>query len=65
MTVFLSGWITALFDPSKGDSIGWVSVIAGVIIVLSLILWNRSIEVAARAAYGTYKEDEVDVEVAA
>jgi tetrahydromethanopterin S-methyltransferase subunit E len=65
MTVFLSGWVTAVFDPSRGDAIGWVSVLAGVIIVLILILWNRNIEVAARAAYGTYKEDEAEAEVAA
>jgi tetrahydromethanopterin S-methyltransferase subunit E len=61
MTVFLSGWVTAVFDPSRGDAIGWVSVLAGVIIVLILILWNRNMEVAARAAYGTYKEDEAEV----
>ncbi|TQD23954.1 tetrahydromethanopterin S-methyltransferase subunit E [Methanolobus vulcani] len=65
MTVFLSGWVTAVFDASRGDAIGWVSVLAGVIIVLILILWNRNIEVAARAAYGTYKEDEAEAEVAA
>jgi tetrahydromethanopterin S-methyltransferase subunit E len=65
MTVFLSGWVTAVFDPSRGDAIGWVSVLAGVIIVLILILWNRNMEVAARAAYGTYKEDEAEAEVAA
>jgi len=59
MVVFLSGWVTTVFDPAKGIAIGWLSVIAGVIIVLILILWNRKIEVAARAAYGPYKEDEV------
>jgi tetrahydromethanopterin S-methyltransferase subunit E len=59
MVVFLSGWVTTVFDPARGDAIGWLSVIAGAIIVLILILWNRNIEVAARAAYGPYKEDEV------
>jgi tetrahydromethanopterin S-methyltransferase subunit E len=54
-----------VFDATKGDAIGWVSVLAGVIIVLILILWNRNMEVAARAAYGTYKEDEAEAEVAA
>ncbi|KXS44685.1 tetrahydromethanopterin S-methyltransferase subunit E [Methanolobus zinderi] len=64
MTVFLSGWTTVLFDETRGDAFGWASVIAGAIIVLILILWNRNIEVAARKAYGPYKEDE-EAEVAA
>ncbi|MBN2110110.1 MAG: tetrahydromethanopterin S-methyltransferase subunit E [Methanosarcinaceae archaeon] len=64
MTVFLSGWITVVFDTTKGDALGWASVIAGAIIVLVLIIWNRNIEVAARNAYGPYKEDE-KAEVAA
>lgn len=59
MVVFLSGWVTTVFDPARGDAIGWLSIIAGAMIVLILILWNRKIEVAARAAYGPYKEDEV------
>ncbi|WP_406659934.1 tetrahydromethanopterin S-methyltransferase subunit E [Methanolobus sp. ZRKC3] len=64
MTVFLSGWVTTVFDATKGDAVGWASVIAGSIIVLILIIWNRNIEVAARNAFGTYKEDQ-DAEVAA
>lgn len=64
MTVFLSGWVTTVFDATKGDAIGWASVIAGIIIVLILVIWNRNIEVAARNAFGTYKEDQ-DAEVAA
>ncbi len=64
MTVFLSGWITVLFDASKGDAIGWISVIAGTLIVLILTIWNRNIEVAARKAFGPYKKDE-EAEVAA
>ncbi|MDW7731017.1 MAG: tetrahydromethanopterin S-methyltransferase subunit E [Methanolobus sp.] len=64
MTVFLSGWITVVFDATMGDALGWASVIAGVIIVLVLVIWNRNIEVAARNAYGPYKKDE-EAEVAA
>ena len=64
MTVFLSGWITTVFDASKSPALGWESVIAGVIIVLILIIWNRKIEVKARNAFGTYKEDQ-DAEVTA
>lgn len=59
MTVFLSGWVTTVFDPAKGLTTGWLSIVAGVILVLITIIWNRKIEVAARAAYGPYKEDEV------
>lgn len=61
MVVFLGSWITAVFDPSKGDIVGWYSVAAGAIIVLILILWNRQIEVSARNMFGTYKEDEAEV----
>ncbi|TGC10956.1 tetrahydromethanopterin S-methyltransferase subunit E [Methanolobus halotolerans] len=64
MTVFLSGWITVVFDASQSDALGWASIIAGAIIVLLLIIWNRNIEVAARNAYGPYKQDE-EAEVAA
>ncbi len=64
MVVFLSGWITTVFDASKSAAMGWESVLAGVIIVIILAIWNRKIEVAARNAYGTYKEDQ-DAEVAA
>ncbi|MBP2030757.1 tetrahydromethanopterin S-methyltransferase subunit E [Methanohalophilus levihalophilus] len=60
MTVFLSGWITTVFDPSKGITAGWLSVIAGAVIVLALVIWNWRIEVSARNAYGPYKEDEVE-----
>lgn len=58
MTVFLSGWITVVFDPAMSLTMGWLSVVAGAVIVLLLIIWNRRIEVAAREAYGPYKEDE-------
>jgi len=58
MTVFLSGWVTAVFDPAISITMGWLSVIAGAILVLLMIIWNRRIEVAAREAYGPYKEDE-------
>ncbi|WP_135609766.1 tetrahydromethanopterin S-methyltransferase subunit E [Methanococcoides sp. AM1] len=58
MTVFLSGWVTAVFDPAISITMGWLSVVAGAVIVLLMIIWNRRIEVAAREAYGPYKEDE-------
>ncbi len=64
MVVFLSGWITVVFDPSISETLGWEAIIAGVVIVLLLALWNRKIEVAARNAYGPYKKDE-EAEVAA
>ena len=58
MTVFLSGWVTTVFDPAVSVTMGWLSVVAGAIIVLILIIWNRKIEVSARKAFGPYKEDE-------
>ena len=60
MTVFLGSWITTIFDPAKGLSMGWLSVVAGVIIVLILIIWNWKIEVQARKAFGPYKEDKAE-----
>ncbi|AEH61552.1 tetrahydromethanopterin S-methyltransferase, subunit E [Methanosalsum zhilinae DSM 4017] len=61
MTVFLSGWITLVFDPSISLTIGWLSVIAGLIIVLILIIFNRKLEVSARNTYGPYKADKEEV----
>ncbi len=58
MVVFLSGWITTVFDPSLSDSLGWESIIAGTIIVVLIIIWNRKIEWDARKAFGPYKKDE-------
>jgi tetrahydromethanopterin S-methyltransferase subunit E len=58
MTVFLSGWVTAVFNPALSLTMGWLSVTAGVILVLLMIIWNRKIEVAARKAFGPYKEEE-------
>jgi tetrahydromethanopterin S-methyltransferase subunit E len=58
MTVFLSGWVTAVFNPALSLTMGWLSVAAGAILVLLMIIWNRKIEVAARKAFGPYKEEE-------
>lgn len=58
MVVFLSGWITTVFDPSLSDSLGWESIIAGSIIVALIVIWNRKIELDARKAFGPYKKDE-------
>ncbi len=58
MTVFLSSWITVVFDPSKSLTAGWESVLAGALMVFIMIIYNRKIEVKARNAYGPYKEDK-------
>lgn len=58
MTVFLSGWLTAAFDPSRGIGIAWASVIAGAIMILIFIIYNRKMELHAREAFGPYKEDK-------
>lgn len=65
MTVFLGSWITTVFNPAEGLSKGWLSVVAGVIIVLILIIWNWKIEVRARNAFGPYKEDKSEEEASA
>ncbi|MDG6242862.1 MAG: tetrahydromethanopterin S-methyltransferase subunit E [Methanolobus sp.] len=61
MVVFLTGWITVVFDPSISETMGWEAIIAGAVIVLLLAIWNRKIEVDARKAYGPYKKDEEEV----
>ncbi|WP_094226806.1 tetrahydromethanopterin S-methyltransferase subunit E [Methanolobus psychrotolerans] len=61
MVVFLSGWITVVFDPSISEVMGWESIIAGVAMVLLMVMWNRKIEVDARNAFGPYKSDEEEV----
>jgi tetrahydromethanopterin S-methyltransferase subunit E len=58
MTVFLSGWLTAAFDPSKGIGIAWASVISGALMILILIIYNRKMELHARKSFGPYKEDK-------
>jgi tetrahydromethanopterin S-methyltransferase subunit E len=60
MTVFLGSWVTTVFDPAVSLSRGWLSVVAGVIIVFILIIWNWKIEVQARNAFGPYKEDKTE-----
>ncbi|HII00536.1 TPA: tetrahydromethanopterin S-methyltransferase subunit E [Methanosarcinaceae archaeon] len=65
MTVFLGSWITTVFDPAVSIAQGWLSAVAGIIIVFILIIWNRKIEVAARNNYGPYKEDKPEEEAAA
>ncbi|MBC7084833.1 MAG: tetrahydromethanopterin S-methyltransferase subunit E [Methanomethylovorans sp.] len=58
MTVFLSTWITVVFDPARSVASGWESFIAGAIMVIIMIIYNRKIEVKARKAFGPYKEDK-------
>ena len=60
MTVFLGSWVTTIFDPAVSITRGWLSVVAGVVIVLILIIWNWKIEVKARKAFGPYKEDKTE-----
>ena len=63
MTVFLGSWVTTIFDPAKGTGMGWLSVIAGVIIVVIFTIWNWDIEARARKAFGPYKTDKSEEEV--
>jgi tetrahydromethanopterin S-methyltransferase subunit E len=63
MTVFLGSWITTIFDPAKGLTMGWLSVVTGVIIVVIITIWNWDIEQKARKAFGPYKTDKSEEEV--
>lgn len=58
MTVFLSTWLTTVFDVTKGTVAVWQSIIAGVVMVAILTIYNRKMEVDARKMFGPYKNVE-------
>ena len=55
MTVFLDNWRSTAFQ-------GWTAVVAGTIIVILIIIYNRYLELYARKNYGPYPEYSGDVE---
>jgi len=55
MTVFLDNWRSTAFS-------GWTAVVAGLVIVILLIIYNRQIETYARKKYGAYPEYTGDIE---
>ena len=56
LTVFLSGWITIIFNPGLSITHGWLSVVLGIIVVLIMTFWNRFIEISVRRRYGPFKD---------
>ncbi|MEA1944546.1 MAG: tetrahydromethanopterin S-methyltransferase subunit E [Euryarchaeota archaeon] len=55
MVVFLDNWRSTAFS-------GWTAVVAGLVIVLALIIYNRQIENYARKKYGPYPEYAGEIE---
>ncbi len=55
MTVFLDNWRSTVFS-------GWNAVVAGTMIVILIIIYNRYLELYARKKYGPYPEYSGDIE---
>jgi len=55
MVVFLDNWRSTAFN-------GWTAVVAGVVLVLVLVLYNRKLETYARKKYGPFPEYAGDIE---
>ncbi|MBZ3936111.1 tetrahydromethanopterin S-methyltransferase subunit E [Methanimicrococcus blatticola] len=56
--LFMTSWITVLFNPEWGNAVGWIGLIAGVLFILATILINRFLEKSARRNFGPYREEE-------
>lgn len=56
--LFITSWITLLFNPAWGDLIGWFGIIAGVLFIIATVFMNRYLEKSARSKFGPYREEE-------
>ena len=56
--LFLTSWITVLFNPELGNLVGWFGIIAGILFIAVMAVLNRKIEKAARRKFDPYKEEE-------
>ncbi len=54
LTVFLSGWITTVFDYT------WTAIWVGIVIAVVFVVLNRLLEVYARSTFGPYKEENAN-----
>ncbi|MDV0445791.1 hypothetical protein MmiAt1_13870 [Methanimicrococcus sp. At1] len=56
--LFMTSWITVLFNPEWGGAVGWIGLVSGIVFILGTILLNRYLENAARRKFGPYREEE-------
>ncbi|MCL2549895.1 MAG: tetrahydromethanopterin S-methyltransferase subunit E [Methanimicrococcus sp.] len=56
--LFITSWLTILFNPEWGSIVGWVGTCAGILFILLTILANRILEKSARRKFGPYREEE-------
>lgn len=56
--LFMTSWITVLFNPEWGNAVGWFGLIAGVLFIAATAVINRYLEKAARRNFGPYREEE-------
>jgi tetrahydromethanopterin S-methyltransferase subunit E len=62
--VFLSSWPSTLIQPRTIEDF-WLTIIIGFVIVVLLAIVHRLIEINIKNAYGPYKEEKNEKEVAA
>ncbi|MDR2944833.1 MAG: tetrahydromethanopterin S-methyltransferase subunit E [Methanosarcinales archaeon] len=56
--LFMTSWITVLFNPAWGGAVGWCGLIAGVLFIAATAAANRYLEKSARRNFGPYRKDE-------
>jgi tetrahydromethanopterin S-methyltransferase subunit E len=56
--LFMTSWITVLFNPVWGKAVGWLGLIAGILFVAATAVINRYLEKSARRNFGPYREEE-------
>ncbi|WNY23946.1 hypothetical protein MmiHf6_12700 [Methanimicrococcus hongohii] len=56
--LFMTSWITVLFNPEWGSIVGWFGIAAGILFIAAMIILNRYLEKSARRSFGPYREEE-------
>jgi len=56
--LFITSWLTLLFNPEWGKIVGWAGIVAGILFILLTIVVNRLLEKSARRKFGPYREEE-------
>lgn len=57
-TVFLTTWITSVFNPKDGTIYGVLAIILGILFIICLFVLNRILEIYAHHRFGPYRETE-------
>lgn len=56
--LFMTSWLTVLFNPEWGGAVGWLGLAAGILFIIMTIFMNRILEKSARRKFGPYREEE-------